>query len=138
MSNTVVEKPASHMLLIDHGVEHGIQWVTCRAPLYGAANGYVKIPADHHWHGLDYDEIDVKVHGGLTYATDDGWIGFDTLHSGDVWPGCPRIESQVPWAKHWTDELVADETRALARAVAGADYRAAELSGSAAHLDGHE
>ena len=39
---------------------------SCRAPLYGAISGYVKIPEGHHWHGLDYDAFDVDVHGGLT------------------------------------------------------------------------
>ena len=28
-----------------------------------------------------YDEIPVRVFGGLTYGvTDDGWVGFDTMH----------------------------------------------------------
>ena len=42
--------------------------MTCAAPLWGAVNGYVKIPAGHHWHGLGYDEIDVEAPGGLTYS----------------------------------------------------------------------
>lgn len=32
-----VELPSPAMTLIEHGVEHGIHWVTCRAPLFGAA-----------------------------------------------------------------------------------------------------
>lgn len=99
------------------GVEDGIEWRTLAAPLYGAVNGYVRIPEDHPWHGLDYDAIDVRVHGGITFA-DEGWIGFDTLHLGDYWPGMPYGENFAD--THWTWEMVADETRELARKVAAA------------------
>ena len=30
--------------------------------------GYTRIPPGHPWHGKDYDDIDVDVHGGLTFA----------------------------------------------------------------------
>lgn len=68
----------------------------------GWGNGYVIIPENHPFHGVDYDTINnfVNVHGGLTYSQsvtssvvqtfeldeDDlgKWmIGFDTAHSGD-------------------------------------------------------
>ncbi|WP_075510288.1 hypothetical protein [Mycobacterium ostraviense] len=128
-----VELPSPRMTLIDHGVEHGIPWVTCRAPLYGAANGYVKIPAGHHWHGLDYDAINVDVHGGLTYADGD-WIGFDTAHCGDIWPGTPDYGGPKSWDRYWDDEQVATETRSLARKVSAAAFEVAELSGSRASI----
>ena len=51
--------------------------------------GYVKIPETHRIYNLDYDDIDVNVHGGLTYASEkkDGyWIGFDCAHYHDVVP----------------------------------------------------
>jgi hypothetical protein len=128
-----VETPFPGTDAVDHGVERGIQWVTCQAPLYGAVNGYVKIPTDHHWHGLSYDEINVTVHGGLTYGgRESGWIGFDTIHSGDIWPDSGYQLPLTKWDKHWTAELVAEETRSLARKVAAAAYTSAELSGSCA------
>lgn len=118
---STVELPSPTMTLIEHGVEHGIHWVTCRAPLYGAANGYVKIPEDHPWHGLGYDDIDVRVHGGLTYGGGDGWVGFDCLHYGDYWPGQEKYGLALGHADtEWTDEMVAEETRELARKVAAA------------------
>ena len=130
-----IDRPTPQMQVVDHGVEQGIPWVTCRAPLYGAINGYVKIPAGHHWHGLDYDAFDVDVHGGLTYGGGpSGWVGFDCLHSGDVWPEGPSWDRGKPWSKNWTAELVAEETRRLARNIAAADYATAELSGAAAHV----
>lgn len=105
---------------VDQGTEDGVYWVTCRAPLYGAINGYVRIPQGHPWFGLGYDAIDADVHGGLTYSGgNEGWIGFDTLHSGDIWPGLPSSLRFGP-AKHWTPELVAEEARRLARQVAAA------------------
>ncbi len=115
-----IETPFKGMSLVDHGIEAGIQWVTTSAPLYGAVNGYVKIPEGHPWHGRDYDEIDVAVHGGLTYGNRSGWIGFDTLHGGDNWPGSPRILPLSRFDIEWTPELVAVETRRLAHAVAEA------------------
>ena len=75
----------------------------------GYANGYVAIPKSNPNHGKDYDEVDVDVHGGLTFGCmmseikeewkdsaecidfdsldevpDDYYVfGFDTLHYGD-------------------------------------------------------
>lgn len=78
----------------------------------GWGNGYVLIPVGHPLHSVAYDEIDVDVHGGLTYGRlvekrhfkifglkeeDLGsWIvGFDTVHHGDDefnWPEIRVIE----------------------------------------------
>lgn len=73
----------------------------------GWGNGYVLIPKSHPLHGKHYDDIDVDVHGGLTFSelVDDDMIehweeltdkdkgmwmvGFDTAHLGDSihkWP----------------------------------------------------
>lgn len=61
---------------------------------HGWGNGYVGLPPWHPYYKMDYDNIPVSCHGGLTYAgLDDDeklWvIGFDTAHSGDdkyKWP----------------------------------------------------
>ena len=54
--------------------------------------GYVGLPEKNRFYGLDYNEIDVDCHGGLTYSsnhlydqddTNTWWIGFDCAHSGD-------------------------------------------------------
>jgi len=57
--------------------------------------GYIAIPKGHKLYGKDYDEIDISVHGGLTYAEYSEnsypveceepvyWIGFDCAHAGD-------------------------------------------------------
>lgn len=68
----------------------------------GAYNGYVKLLEDHPYRHADYDDIPVHCHGGLTYGPDDdGWVGFDTLHAGDVW-GEDEISA---------DELTAEQLR---------------------------
>lgn len=57
--------------------------------------GYVKVEKDHPWYGTNYNDLDVDVHGGLTFAAadepcdqggpDDGWwVGFDCAHCGDA------------------------------------------------------
>jgi hypothetical protein len=78
---------------------------------YGALCGYVGLPPGHPLHGAHYDDdrLDVRVHGGLTFAdscqdgAEDGpgichipeagrphdvwWLGFDCAHAWDLAPG---------------------------------------------------
>ena len=60
---------------------------------FGSLCGYVEIPDWHCLFGKDYDYANkfVRVHGGLTYAGDDGnghkfQFGFDCSHYGDLCP----------------------------------------------------
>lgn len=80
---------------------------------YGALCGYVGLPPEHPWHGLDYSDLWIEIgwdapHGGLTFAgacaenTPEGegichipepgrpdnvwWLGFDCAHVGDLIP----------------------------------------------------
>ena len=51
--------------------------------------GYVYLEKEDKFYNVDYDSIQVSVHGGLTYANMEGdyWvIGFDCSHSGDLSP----------------------------------------------------
>jgi hypothetical protein len=66
----------------------------------GYANGYVGMPPEHPWFGKYYTNLDVSIHGGLTYSnpylpnniydTTLWWIGFDTSHYGDTIITCNR------------------------------------------------
>jgi len=65
-------------------------------------NGYVALPKGHPCYGKTWLNIDVSVHGGITFnEKGDGkkwekeywWIGFDTGHSGDYSPG---LEEKIP------------------------------------------
>ncbi len=60
----------------------------------GCRCGYISIPPEHPLYGIDYNKIDIKVHGGLTYSSlttdypvktekDTYWVGFDCAHYGD-------------------------------------------------------
>ncbi len=73
----------------------------------GSLCGYVGVGKDHEYYNVDYDTIDVDVHGGLTFSdscqtgspevvvrhipqpgrSDDiWWLGFDCAHYGDKSP----------------------------------------------------
>ena len=49
--------------------------------------GYVSVPAEHPMFGKHYDDVEVTVHGGLTYAEaeDEAWcFGYDCAHWDDA------------------------------------------------------
>ena len=51
--------------------------------------GYISIPKNHKFFGKNFYDIEIEVHGGLTYANieeDEFWIGFDCAHSMDYVP----------------------------------------------------
>lgn len=82
---------------------HGLRCVVYLGPV-GSLNGYVRVPADHPAAQKDYDDINVDVHGGLTYARKNGpgekpdggwWFGFDTAHHGDMVPWVLGLSSGV-------------------------------------------
>ncbi len=81
---------------------------------HGWGNGYVLIPEGHILHGKHYDDIDVNIHGGLTFSglideqalvwgkdilTKDDigmWmIGFDTAHYSDTMSKWPEEKVQA-------------------------------------------
>lgn len=79
--------------VLANGKHAGFEWVVVHNGM-GYRCGYVKVPPGHPWHGVDYNELDCSVHGGLTFSEkdepcdapgpDDGyWVGFDCAHSGD-------------------------------------------------------
>lgn len=74
--------------ILRQGIYSGIRWVAAHAPIYGAVNGYVRLPDGHPW--LEVDDLwDIKTSvpwGEITYSSGN-WIGFDTLHAGQFWPG---------------------------------------------------
>ncbi len=72
---------------------------------HGYACGYIGVSSDHPWFGMDSIDIDVAIHGGVTFASDklpgyeaqnDYWfIGFDTNHCGDTLENCSRAYCQA-------------------------------------------
>ena len=76
----------------------------------GWGNGYVGVPPNHPWFGKDYNELDVDVHGGLTFSNKAApkeqpdsywWIGFDTCHYQDNKYNCSKeyVEQQTQQLK---------------------------------------
>jgi hypothetical protein len=52
--------------------------------------GYITLTKDSSLYGVDYDDINIRAHGGITYNAydkDENWvIGFDCGHYGDLTP----------------------------------------------------
>lgn len=93
----------------------GLPCLIVRGPS-GALCGYVGVPEGHPLHGRDYDDVDIDVHGGLSFASacqadtpeDHGvchrpspgepdhvwWLGFDCAHAGDFCPRHDRLRFQ--------------------------------------------
>ena len=107
--------------------------------------GYVGVSPGHPFHGASYDDPEVDVHGGLTYADScDGhichvpvtgrpddvwWFGFDCHHAGDLSPGSikfdlefraahPEFADVVDRDTYRTIEYAKVETRRLAAQLA--------------------
>ena len=77
----------------------------------GAWCGYVLLPDNHPWKPLDYDDINVDIHGGITFKgsrrgfQEESWIGFDCSHSMDLIPSCEKflLESRKRLKKIFPD-----------------------------------
>lgn len=93
----------------------GLPCLIVRGPS-GALCGYVGVPDGHPFYKRGYDDCDVSVHGGLTFAShcshgaeDRGichlpeagepdsvwWLGFDCAHSGDYCPSHSRYRKSA-------------------------------------------
>lgn len=60
--------------------------------------GYVILTSDNKFYNVDYNDIPVNVHGGLTFSNFyDGeyMIGFDCAHSGDLLPGLSSLVNSL-------------------------------------------
>lgn len=80
---------------------------------------YIRIPESHIVYGKHYDDIEINVHGGLTYSKDhlyveneqriEGWfIGWDYGHCGD-YAGYYERMGIVSDEKKWTTEEIKRE-----------------------------
>jgi hypothetical protein len=110
----------------------GYKCTVWRHPTLGHLCGYVVIPKGHRVWGKGYDDVDVDVHGGLTYADEDKetgeWVfGFDCSHGGDLSPSLlatlmkyaeldgESIEFKLRTEKYRTFEWVKGQVKSLAR-----------------------
>jgi hypothetical protein len=93
----------------DHGF---VRCVIRRHFEFGSLNGYIGVQPGHPWYERDYDELEVRVHGGLNCSDSDWrfregheanknpsptdkplwWLGFDCSHLGfDLVPQLAQI-----------------------------------------------
>lgn len=88
----------------------GLALLVVRSYSTGALCGYVAVSPGHPLHGRPYQELELEVHGGLTYAgscaghichvpapgepDDVWWLGFDCGHAFDVSPGLDALVAQ--------------------------------------------
>lgn len=70
---------------------------------------YVTLPKDHKYTDEDYDEIDIDVHGGLTYKILNT-IGWDYGHCYDYSPLYEQCTD-----KKWTTEEIFEEVKDVIR-----------------------
>lgn len=102
---------------------HGLECMVLKGPL-GTLNGYVRVPTSHSDAMRLYSEVDIDVHGGLTFGmrvANGRWFGFDTAHVGDYVPDLGRMSRRGPGSfkpHHWTLDAVKAETDQLARQLA--------------------
>lgn len=90
----------------------GLDCLIVRGPM-GALCGYVGVPVGHPFFEQDYSELNITVHGSLTFAdacqpeVDEArgvchpaeaaandtvwWLGFDCAHHNDLSPGCTYV-----------------------------------------------
>lgn len=118
----------------------GLDCMIHRGPM-GALCGYVGVTEGHPEFEVSYHEVDVRVHGGLTYSdfcreTDDEsygichvpepgrpdkvwWLGFDCGHYNDLIPGMSNYLYPTGEPHYWTfDEVKAEVERLAAQLVA--------------------
>ncbi len=125
----------------------GLPCLVLRSP-HGNWCGYAAVPPEHPLHGWDYNDVDVDVHGGLTYASpcdghichvpnpgepdDVWWFGFDCGHGFDIMPGMDARLREIgdrlpmstfdplhfPGATYKTLDYVKAETNRLAEQLA--------------------
>lgn len=109
---------------------HGFKCLIIRHNTMGHLCGYVALPSWHPYYGKGYDDIDLDVHGGLTFAQEgrkearngidweEGywWLGFDCAHSGDRQPGMEENfgENPISGSTYRNIEYVKKETERLA------------------------
>ena len=91
--------------------------------------GYVGVPPGHPAFEQGYDDVDVDVHGGLTFAdpidtaknhpefaTELWWLGFDCGHAWDLMPGLVKYQLSVSTDDKYRDvDFVRAETTSLAQ-----------------------
>jgi hypothetical protein len=137
----------------------GLPCLAVRHPRSGNWCGYVGVAEGHPLFGKDYDDADLEVHGGITFAeacrpgSDEStgichtpapgepdhvwWLGFDCAHAWDHSPDDVRRSAEgYPWnllsdSHYRTLAYVQNECRSLAQQLAQGSAAGAVSEGQA-------
>lgn len=120
--------PTRETELLDAGLYNGIEYLIISYGTHPCA--YIKVPRDNKYFGVDYNDVPLYVHGGLTYGGDlaylnadiepiinnsDYWLGWDYAHGGDfvgydLALNLPFKSNDKKWT---TDEIVRQVIQAI-------------------------
>lgn len=93
----------------------------------GYANGYVAVPKDPPYFGKFYEDVDIQIHGGLTFSASGDRITAKDLPETEVIEGCLHNLDENWWVfgfdtchymdtlESWPREAVIEETLDLKR-----------------------
>lgn len=107
--------------VLDEGVIDGFHYVILNLGWHPTA--YVEIPKDHSLYKVEYGDIDIdiEVHGGLTYSSNMGkdgewYLGWDYGHCDDY----SSVELMYPLdlqtgGKKWTTEEILEDVKTAIR-----------------------
>jgi hypothetical protein len=104
---------------LEKGEHRGFEWEIVHN---GRGNrcGYIRVMPDHPWFEKDYNDVNVDVHGGITFAAfgkecpthgavAEWWVGFDCAHAGDA------QDFSLPWTRYSDDEQAKERERQMDR-----------------------
>lgn len=101
---------------------HGLKCEIRRVEKFGHLCEYVSVPAGHPLYGKHYNNVEIAVHGGLTYSDNgknDAWVfGFDCGHVGDLIPALDYIFRKMGNGTYKNIAYVRAECEKLAEALA--------------------
>ena len=115
--------------ILSKGKHHGFEWMVVHNGS-GYRCGYMRVALGHPWHGKGYHDLNVEIHGGLTFAhadvpcdapgpDTDWWLGFDCAHTWDAPdPELPQEDTHFPRSRFGsqvvrTQEYVEAECKSL-------------------------
>jgi hypothetical protein len=101
----------------------GFPCMILRSDVTGALCGYLGVGPSHPWYQASYDDVDVWVHGGLTYGNfcqgdlchvplpedpfvNPWWLGFDCSHAWDLAPAMRALLRRTRAGRMLSDRSV--------------------------------
>ena len=110
--------------IYDQGTFEGYPYVVVQGPF--SINGYVAVPVSHPDWGKEYDDVEMEVHGGLTFGCmnqlTNPWVGFEDYVG--WWIFGFDTSHYMDDDGSWTVEAVINETHKMCLQFAGNKHQA--------------